>query len=196
MAREQYTFGSPQEITAYLLTETGKTPELIAHAVTYAIEDGIVLLDDGQISGARAWEITYDDGAFHVTHDFGYLTADGEISEPCSGEESLGTRAITPRPGHHPPTSVQVLAGGTRAIPAEGSTGTRQAIQSAGEHNPLNSDTSGSGLITAAVPCWRRATSAPSRRLLSVPPDITRLVRDAVPDRALGGAALSTLVCA
>jgi len=79
MARERYNFGSPEEITAYLLTETGKTPELIAQAVTYAVEDGIVLLDNGQIFGARAWEITYDDGAFRVTHDFGYLTADGDI---------------------------------------------------------------------------------------------------------------------
>ncbi len=44
-----------------------------------AIEDGIVLLDNGKIFGFRAWEITYEDGIFHVVHEFGYLTADGEV---------------------------------------------------------------------------------------------------------------------
>jgi len=44
-----------------------------------ATEDGIVLLDNGKIFGFRAWEITYEDGIFHVVHEFGYLTADGEV---------------------------------------------------------------------------------------------------------------------
>jgi predicted oxidoreductase len=79
MARELHTFGSPEEITAYLLAETGKTPEQIAQTVGWAIEDGIVLLDNGRIFGARAWEITHDHGIFRVVHEFGYLTADGEI---------------------------------------------------------------------------------------------------------------------
>ncbi len=79
MARELRTSRSPEDITAYLLADTGRTPEQIAEIVALAIEDGIVLLGNGKIFGFRAWEITYEDGIFHVVHEFGYLTADGEV---------------------------------------------------------------------------------------------------------------------
>ena len=79
MTRELRTSRSSEDITAYLLADTGRTPEQIAEIVAWAIEDGIVLLDNGKIFGFRAWEITYEDGIFRVVHEFGYLTADGEL---------------------------------------------------------------------------------------------------------------------
>lgn len=79
MARELRTFRSPEDITAYLLADTVKTPEQIAEIIAWVIEDGIVVLDNRKVFGFRAWEITYEDGIFHVVHEFGYLTAGGEV---------------------------------------------------------------------------------------------------------------------
>ena len=44
------------------------------------MEDGVVLLGNGQIFGFRAWEVTYDgEWTFHVVHVFGYLAEGGEV---------------------------------------------------------------------------------------------------------------------
>jgi hypothetical protein len=65
---------------AYLIQEAGRSPELAAEAVGIAVEDGVVLLDNGQIFGFRAREVTYDEeGTFHVVHEFGYLADGGEV---------------------------------------------------------------------------------------------------------------------
>jgi hypothetical protein len=79
MARETHTFGSPEDLATYLAAATRKTPERIAEIVASVIDDGVILLDNGKIFGFRAWEITYEDETFAVVHEFGYLTADGEV---------------------------------------------------------------------------------------------------------------------
>ncbi len=79
MAREVHRFGSRDQLTRYLIQDAGRSPELVAEAVAIAVEDGVVLLDNGKIFGFRAWEITYDGDTFRVVHEFGYLTASGEV---------------------------------------------------------------------------------------------------------------------
>lgn len=79
MARERLTFTSPGDLGAYLRAQTHMTGEQLTRTITYAVEDGIVLVDNGQVFGARAWEITYDDGIFQVVHEFGYLAPHGDI---------------------------------------------------------------------------------------------------------------------
>jgi hypothetical protein len=79
MAREARQFGSRVQLTDYLIHEAGRSPELAAEAADIAVEDGVVLLDNGKIFGFRAWEITYDEGMFHVVHEFGYLAEGGEV---------------------------------------------------------------------------------------------------------------------
>jgi hypothetical protein len=80
MAREVREFQSRDQLTAYVIQEAGRGPELAAEAVGIAVEDGVVLLDNGQIFGFRAWEVTYDEkGTFRVVHEFGYLAEGGEV---------------------------------------------------------------------------------------------------------------------
>jgi len=79
MAREVRRFASREQLTSYLIQEAGRSAELAAEAVAIAVEDGVVLLDNAKIFGFRAWEITYDSGTFRVVHEFGYLTASGEV---------------------------------------------------------------------------------------------------------------------
>lgn len=79
MAREVHRFGSRDQLTGYLIHEAGRSPEQAAEAVAIAVEDGVVLLDNGKIFGFRAWEITFDGGIFRVVHEFGYLAEGGEV---------------------------------------------------------------------------------------------------------------------
>jgi len=79
MARETHTFSSPEDLATYLVAATRKASEEIAEIVASVIEDGVILLDNGKIIGFQAWEITYEDETFEVVHEFGYLTADGEV---------------------------------------------------------------------------------------------------------------------
>jgi hypothetical protein len=82
MAREEHHFGTRDDITGYLVSATGSSPEQAAETVDIVMQDGVVLLDnshEGSIFAAKTWEITYDDGVFHVVHESGYLTADGRI---------------------------------------------------------------------------------------------------------------------
>jgi hypothetical protein len=79
MARERFTFTSPADLAAYLHDQTSMSSEQIAGSIRAAVEDGIVLIDNAKILGARAWEITCENGTFTVVHEFGYLTADGRI---------------------------------------------------------------------------------------------------------------------
>jgi hypothetical protein len=79
MARETREFESPDQLTAYLIQEAGRSPELAAEAVDIVVEDGVVLLDNARIFGFMAWEITYEQGTFRVVHEFGYLAEGGEV---------------------------------------------------------------------------------------------------------------------
>jgi hypothetical protein len=79
MAREHLTLASSADLAAYLHDQTSMSSEQIADSIRAASQDGIVLIDNGKILGARAWEITFENGIFSVVHEFGYLTADGRI---------------------------------------------------------------------------------------------------------------------
>lgn len=79
MAKEFRQFTSPEQLIGYLIHEAGRSLGLAAEAADIAVEDGVVLLDNGRISGFRAWEITYDGGVFRVMHEFGYLAEGGEV---------------------------------------------------------------------------------------------------------------------
>jgi hypothetical protein len=79
MAREARAFSSRDQLTEYLIQEAGRSPDLAVEAADIAVEDGIVLLDNGQIFGFSAWEVIYDQGTFHVVHEFGYLAEGGEV---------------------------------------------------------------------------------------------------------------------
>jgi hypothetical protein len=79
MARENLTFTTPDALSAYLREQTLMTGEQVTATIAAAAEDGIVLVDNGKIHDARAWEITCEDGTFRVMYEHGYLTWDGRI---------------------------------------------------------------------------------------------------------------------
>jgi hypothetical protein len=79
MAREQLTFTTPAGLAGYLNEVTSMSTEMIAASIRAAVEDGIVLVDNGKIADAKAWEITCENGTFSVVYESGYLTADGRI---------------------------------------------------------------------------------------------------------------------
>lgn len=66
MAREQLTLTSPADLAVDLHDQTSMNSEQIAGSIRAAAEDRIVLIDNGKILNAHAWEITCENGTFSL----------------------------------------------------------------------------------------------------------------------------------
>jgi hypothetical protein len=80
MHREEHDFSEIDAMIGYLLQETSLSPADATETVGITMDDGIVVIDNGRVHGIIEWEITYDDGAFHVIRTSGHLAPDARIT--------------------------------------------------------------------------------------------------------------------